>query len=393
MANQSKKRLCGGTFLVLLLDAKGKRQTTRSNGRKGDGRNNPDVFERLLKITIPDFIRPTEGRTFNTFTTEYKNCRESDTPSVCLTYDETIHRFDSSVRNNYQEVATAFDKFVKYAVDVPTHGKRLVASLLDLINMDDISGTQEFFIRPDGTAVSRDDILNEEQYCLSSFILGVWHYIVCNVKDNETKECKETIEYLLGPKGETHAGREVNCNIGLSTIENITVTFDLPYKKNERDHKEGAVFDTHHTNMAHVNANGNIERNEFDKVKISYKGGRLTPDMEQTFLSWNPTIIDLNCEPNAYLLNSNRNAKFVMKTTCRLSFEMAPDCTLQIKVCFTIDDTEFSGFTSSDNWNSQSYVNNLVSVGEYNCLVWFKVLNPTAANPQVQFYMIGEPDE
>lgn len=229
MANQSKKRLCGGTFLVLLLDAKGKRQTTRSNGRKGDGRNNPDVFEKLLKLTVPDFIRPTEGRTFNTFTTEYKNCRESDTPSVCLTYDETIHQFDSSVRNNYQVMAAAFDNFIKYAVDVPTHGKRLVASLLDLIDMDDIPGTQEFYIRPDGTAVCKADILNEEQYCISSFILGVWHYIVCNVKDNETTECKATLEYLLGPKGEARAGREVNCNIGLSRISEINVDFELPY--------------------------------------------------------------------------------------------------------------------------------------------------------------------
>ncbi len=91
---------------MLLLDAKGKRQTTRSNGRKGDGRNNPDIFEKLLKITVSNFIRPTEGRTFNTFTTEYKNCRESDTPSVRLTYDETVNLFDSRVRNNYQEVAS-----------------------------------------------------------------------------------------------------------------------------------------------------------------------------------------------------------------------------------------------------------------------------------------------
>lgn len=126
--------------------------------------------------------------------------------------------------------------------------------------MDDIPGTQEFFISPDGTAVSKDDILNEEQYCISSFILGVWHYIVCNVKDNETKECKATLEYLLGPKGEARAGREVNCNIGLSIMENITVTFDLPYRKNENDHKEDAVFGTHPTNMSRANASENIEK-------------------------------------------------------------------------------------------------------------------------------------
>lgn len=243
MANQSKMHLCGGTFLVLLLDAKGKRQTTRRNGRKGDGRNNPDVFEKLLKLTIPDFIRPTEGRTFNTFTTEYKNCRESDTPSACLTDAETIHLFDSRIRNNYQEIAAAFDLFIKYAVDIPTHGKRLVASLLDLIDMDDIPATQEFYIRPDGIPVCRENILKEEQYHISSFILGVWHYIVCNVTDNENDECKATIEYLLGPKGEARAGREVNCSIGISRSSEINVAFDLPYNESfDGDYEEPVLM-------------------------------------------------------------------------------------------------------------------------------------------------------
>ena len=243
MANQRKKRLCGGTFLVLLLDAKGKRQATRKNGRKGDGRNNPDVFEKLLKLTIPDFIRPTEGRTFNTFTTEYKNCRESDTPSACLTDAETIRLFDNRVRNKYQEVAIAFDHFVKYAIDVTTHGERLVASLLDLIAMDEISDSQEFYIRPDGTPVCRTAILNEEQYHLSSFILGIWHYIVCNVTNNESDECKDTIEYLLGPKGEARAGRDVNCGIGLSRSSEISVVFDLPYNKSDITDDEDDLTD------------------------------------------------------------------------------------------------------------------------------------------------------
>lgn len=388
MANQRNLRLCGGTFLVLLLDAKGKRQTTRSNGRKGDGRNNPDIFEKLLKITVPDFIRPAEGRTFNTFTTEYKNCRDSDTPSVCLTYDETVNLFDSRVRNNYQEVTAAFDSFVKYAVDIPTHGKRLVASLLDLIDMDDIPGTQEFFIRPDGTAVSKDEILNEEQYCISSFILGVWHYIICNVKDNEAKECKATLEYLLGPKGEARAGREVSCDIGLCRMENITVVFNLPYAKVLHDTDK-----TQQNQRAMPSANDVAVDIKPSRIKVSYKSNKLTTEIEQSFLSWDSTVIDLNQDPNAYLLSSNRNAKYVVRTICQMSFEMAPDFTLQIKVRFTIDDTEFTGFTSSDNWDSQSYVNNLVSVGNYACIAWFKVINPNDANPQVQFFMIGEPDE
>ena len=388
MANLHNMRLCGGTFLVLLLDAKGKRQTTRGNGRKGDGRNNPDIFASLLKLTITDFIRPTEGRTFNTFTSNYKNCRASDTPSVCLTDKETINLFDRKVREEYQATVIAFDEFIKYAVDVSTYGKRLVAALLDLINSDEIPDSQEFYIRSNGTSVRKDAIFNEEQYCLSSFLLGVWHYIVCNVTDNQAKICKDTIEYLLGPQGESRTGREVNCEIGLSRMEVITVEFNLPYAKILHDTDK-----TQQNQRAMPSANDVAVDIKPSRIKVSYKSNKITMEIEQSFLSWNSAVIDLNQDPNAYLLSSNRNAKFVVRTICQMSFEMAPDFTLQIKVRFTIDDTEFTGFTSSDNWDSQSYVNNLVSVGNYACIAWFKVINPNDANPQVQFFMIGEPDE
>lgn len=82
-----------------------------------------------------------------------------------------------------------------------------------------------------------------------------------------------------------------------------------------------------------------------------------------------------------------------MSTGCMMSFEMGPDFTLQVKVCFAIDDTEFLGFTSSDNWDSNSYVNNLVSAVSYDSIAWFKIINPNAVKPQVQFLMTGEPDE
>lgn len=390
MANQDTKRLCGGTFLVLLLDAKGKRKATKNTGKVGDGRNNPDIFAKLLEITVPGYVRPTGGRTHDTFTTDYKNCRKSDNSSVWLTDNETITFFNQRVRNKYQAVATDFYDFVKYAVDVSTKGKRLVASLLDLIEKDKvISDSAEFFVRPDGTAVRKDKLCNEFEYNLATFILGVWHYIVCNVRNNEVG--LDTLNYLLGPKGETHAERTVVADIGLSKMDAISVSFDMPYTK--INHNANDTQDERHSSNYARFTSTIPEESKPTKIRISYRGNILTPELEQTFLSWNPTVINLNTEPNAYLLDSNRNAKFVIKNTCRLNFEMAPDFTLQIKVRFTVDDTEFLGFTSSDNWNSQSYVNNLVSVGEYTCFAWFKVLNPTAANPQVQFFMIGEPDE
>lgn len=97
----------------------------------------------------------------------------------------------------------------------------------------------------------RKNILNGEQYYISSFILGVWNYIVCNVTDNENDECKASIGYLLSPKGEARVGRKVNCNIGISRSSEVNLAFDLPYSESvDADDKELSL--TYHAAKAHV---------------------------------------------------------------------------------------------------------------------------------------------
>lgn len=96
-------RLCGGTFLILLFEARGTRRNSRmGEGRFSDGKSNTEIFKRLIYATNPEFQMPS-GRSFNTFTSDYKNCRKSDTVSVNLTDDSVIQKFDAIVKTNYYE--------------------------------------------------------------------------------------------------------------------------------------------------------------------------------------------------------------------------------------------------------------------------------------------------
>ena len=56
----------------------------------------------------------------------------------------------------------------------------------------------------------------------------------------------------------------------------------------------------------------------------------------------------------------------------------------------SIDDFNIVGETSSDNWVSKSYRNNIVKSESVFCKVWLKVLEVTDKNCRVQFLIIGD---
>ena len=379
MDNQNKIRLCGGTFLVLLFEAKGQRRASRArNGRPSDKKSNPEIFGSLVKFTNPDFVMP-DGRTFATFTSDYKLCRKSDSPVAMLTDDEIIRSFDYAICNSYTSNLQKFSQFLSDSISLNAKGTWLVAALIDMIVSDEsIPDNAEFYIQPDGKPIIKAGLKKEDRYSVTAFLLGVWHYIIVNITDN--KIGIDSLDLLLSTPSEKRAERKFNSEIGKSTASKIHTHIDI-----SENYIDSTEFIATKNNASKIS--------KPSKIKISYRSIQLTQEMEQTFLSWNPAVIDLDLNHNAYLLISNRNAKFILSNNCKMNFEMGPDFTLQVKISFTIEDTNFSGFTSSDNWDSKSYVNNLVSVGNYDCIAWFKIINPTDANPQVQFLMIGEPDE
>lgn len=133
MDKQNNLQLCGGTFLVLLFEAKGQRRAARTeNGRPSDKISNPEIFGSLVKFTNPDFIMP-EGRSFGTFTSDYKLCRKSDSPASILNDEEVIHRFDTAIRCSYTSKLQAFYLYLSGAIGIKTKGNWLVAALIDLI--------------------------------------------------------------------------------------------------------------------------------------------------------------------------------------------------------------------------------------------------------------------
>lgn len=227
MAKENTMRLCGGTFLVLLFEAKKKgRRTQYGQGRPSNNMSNADLFARLVMTVNPDFKKPS-GRSFDTFTTEYKMCRMNDTPSVGLTDGVYVSKFDEAIKTKYYEKLLAFFQPLESAILWESKGPQLVAALLDLIDADDtISADAEFYVRPYGQTVTKAELRNIECICIPSFVFGVWHYIITKVQDN--KVGVSTLDLLLDGDVETHGERKFISDIGKTTVSAIKTSVDTP---------------------------------------------------------------------------------------------------------------------------------------------------------------------
>ena len=227
MAKYENMRLCGGTFLVLLFETKRKgRRTQYRQGRPSESMSNPDLFGQLVLTVNPNFKKPS-GRSFSTFTTEYKMCRDTDTPYVGLTDTHYVRQFNDGIKTKYYKELQSFFTALKSAILWETKGPWLVAALLDLIDADDtIPANAEFHVRPYGQTVTKTELRNIECICIPAFVFGIWHYIITKVQDN--KVGVHTLDMLLENATENHGERKFTSDIGNETLSAINTSVDTP---------------------------------------------------------------------------------------------------------------------------------------------------------------------
>ena len=181
-------RLCGGTYFTLLLQAL--KQRTNARGRvasERDGLSNPEVLSGLIRVVNPEFLSPSKD-TFKTNTSNYMKCKISS--GTYFPFDEpaTIDSFDQRIKNDYQKALSAMSHFVNIFIEGGTaSGKdvRLVKALIELITADkSIADQDQFYCCEDGQPLIKAKLVEIQELELSAFLLGIWHYITANRKDN-----------------------------------------------------------------------------------------------------------------------------------------------------------------------------------------------------------------
>lgn len=181
-------RLCGGTFLTLVLQALKQRTSARGHLEgESDGLANPEVLSGLIRVINPDFKTP-KKTTFNTNTSDYIKCKIASGTYFPFDDPATIEAFDRRVKSDYKNALKYMSDFVDTFIDVGTAtGKDIILTkaIIELIDADkSITGQEEFYSCEDGRVLTKTELVRMKEVCLPAFLLGIWHYIIIKVKKN-----------------------------------------------------------------------------------------------------------------------------------------------------------------------------------------------------------------
>ena len=259
MTNIEYPRLCGGTFMTLVIQALLQRKKAREHYKgESDKLNDPDVLVGLITVINPDYEDPGKA-VLKTKANDYKSCKLSKGQYLPFGDKLAIEVFDQRVQTDYLAARNDMCIFVDSFIETGTKLQkdvRLVKALIDLIEQDkSIDDSVEFMVGENGDAVRKDQLRNLKRVCLPSFLLGIWHFIVINRKNNKvgqltydtwcpengggTREYKGTMGdsistefdvYTLEPEDETE-----------DTEQEAEVVEDQPERNNQdnqNDHRE-----------------------------------------------------------------------------------------------------------------------------------------------------------
>lgn len=227
MTNIEYPRLCGGTFMTLVIQALLQRKKAREHYKgESDKLNDPDILVGLIKVINPDYNDP-EKAVLKTKANDYKSCKLSKGQYLPFGEKLTIEVFDKRVREDYRAARNDMSIFVDSFIEIGTKLQkdvRLVKALIDLIEQDEsIDDDVVFPIGEDGELFRKDHFDELGKVCLPSFLLGIWHFIVVNRKNNKVGQ--DTYDIWCPENGggtreyEGHMGQSITKEIDVYTLE------------------------------------------------------------------------------------------------------------------------------------------------------------------------------
>ena len=206
MIQRNRQRLCGGTFLSLLINARKQRMCVREHYKgESDGLSDPSVLLALIRVAYPDYSDLTETTkpTFKTATSKYKACQANGGIYIPLDDAAIVNAFDLAVKSSYFDVLHRMHTFADLLIDRSQGLKKdlfLVRALVDLICSDDsIPPTQQFYICENGSTVSKAEIFNMKSIAIQPFLLGVLHFVITERPDNTIGQ--DTYDAWFPPNG------------------------------------------------------------------------------------------------------------------------------------------------------------------------------------------------
>lgn len=218
-------RLCGGTFFTLVLQALRQRMKAREHyAGDSDGLSDSEVMVGLIKVINLDHVDPGKEK-LKTIVNNYKRCETSTSAYLPFGDDQVVTAFDTAVRTDYQTALNGMIGFVNDFLDMSEAVHKdvnLVRALIDLIQQDQsIKANDEFYTEPNGEKKKKTALGDLKKVCLPAFLLGIWHYIVINRKDNSIGQ--KTYDAWCPSNG--RAQRKYTAHMGEGILDDLTTYY------------------------------------------------------------------------------------------------------------------------------------------------------------------------
>ena len=357
-------RLCGGTFLKVLFNAKKRNMSQK------------DIFWNIIEATSEKALyREIPECTLKVSLSKYVMCKNRDSSFIFMTDIEKVRReFNDEVTGKYTQTLRRFRKVFEEAINDDSQKKWIIAALLDMILRDDsISESTEFYMSEDGTSVKKMDLRNQNEYCFSAFLMGVWHYVFVSMKDNTVG--KDTVENLLAPhkegEGANHAPREFSSEIGKKRAKMIVL-------RGSPD--SGEIMEEHGTAEA---------PKEEMQLRILYKSSSITDEETQEYISGTSKVRMLppDGEVGTSDIRSGHPRTFKLRTVYEFDWARMDNENLAVEIKFEYGGSSFCGLVSASNWKSDTVRNTTVNNRSGEFTAWFWDPSPSDQG-QVTFLLI-----
>ncbi len=199
-----------------------------------DGLSDPEVLVGLIKVINPAYTDPGKER-LKTIVNNYKRCDSSTSTYFPFDDDQVVAAFDKTIKTDYQTALKEMVGFVSNFLDVNKAVRKdanLVRALVDLIQQDkSIESETEFYIGKNGEKKKKAALGDLKVVCLPSFLLGVWHYVIVNRKDNSIGK----ITYDAWCPSAGGGQRKYTAHLGEGILEGVTIIYADIVEKTETD--------------------------------------------------------------------------------------------------------------------------------------------------------------
>lgn len=224
--------ICGGTFFTLLLGATKQGLNERQKWGESAEFTESDVFEFLIKVAVPTYERPADSENFKSVVSAYKACNASKSGRLPIHEQANISTFNNRVKVEYHVALSAMTTLVERYIDIEGKGLWLIRALLELIYEDEnVKQADLLFICQDGSTIDKKNLLINQNICLPSFLLGIWHFIVIHEIDNGVG--KATYDEWCKPGKSKNTREPFRSRIGENITQSLSVT--MPMKQDETD--------------------------------------------------------------------------------------------------------------------------------------------------------------